>query len=145
MKVRDLFENELLPPKVVAVAAARFFHDVHLGLEKILKPMADAFSSELNFDVEDHPNLRPFVTFKKRGQLPPKSEIRALVMSTAKKYRLQGFKPLIQYERHSSDEYMLDLGFTVSLGLDEDALEAAEAEIRRLGMHEMSSIGSINY
>lgn len=140
MLLKHLFENEMMPPKAVAICAARMFNEMHRSMHEILQPIVQGFGNELNFDVEDHPDMRLFVTFEKTGMRPPKAELQALLKATTAKYHLESFKPMLAISKETAYDFWIEITFVKPLLLDEAALDAGGEELRKLGLFDQPNI-----
>jgi len=141
MRVRDLFENQIVPPKVAMLMAIRFYHELHLRMEEIFKTTdkpLDGFSNELNLDGE--PNMRLLVSFAQRGAKLPKAALRKALLELTKKYHLQDFQPMIEYTRDSDFDFLIDVGFAQHFEVDDAAYDAVDPEVERLKLHDLTNL-----
>lgn len=133
MKLTDLFENELIPKKVLAVILVRFFKDLHFAMLERMKDEVEGFGNELNVDTSQ-PEMRLMLDFPGRNLKPPAVELKKIMNDLAKKHKVYSFKPKMRFEKEGSFEHWVNIAFEENLELDDAALDAAWEEVLRLGL-----------
>lgn len=144
MLVHHLFENTLIPKKVLAVVLVRFFKDLHFAMQAYMKNEVEGgdgvgFGNELNVDTSQ-PDMRLLLDFPVKTMKPPTIALKKIMNDLARKYKVYPFGPKMTFEREGASlgsfNFWVNITFQENLELDDAALDAAWEEVKRLGLNQ---------
>lgn len=125
MKVKHLFENELMPPKVIGYALGKFFGEV-VNLIVQSFPLDDDLIEGITLDVNlfDTMNASAVlcVSYTNSYYKPP-AHVKKDILARAKVNSLNEFDPLIRQSRETQFEYIIEVRFQHMDSLDLDAVD----------------------
>lgn len=133
MLLHHLFENTIIPKKVLAIMLVRFFKDLHFAMHARMKGEVEGFGNELNVDTSD-PDMRLLLDYPTRLGKPPAVELKKIMNDLARKHQVYSFKPKMTFKRENDYYHEIVVKLEDSPELDDTALDAAWEEVKRLGL-----------
>lgn len=139
MLLHHLFENDIIPKKVLAVVLVRFFRELNEAMYELMSDV-ESFGNELNLDTSQ-PDMRLMVSFPTRLGKPPAVELRKTMNALAKKHQVSSFKPRMTFDKEDAFNHWVNIAFAENLELDDAALDAAWEENKRLSVNDDQTAG----